>query len=1217
MKSTSLLSFALLLLLFVHIPSLSHGQILDLRYDLQLKIGNINLQENLDDYISQFSFEENKTFSGFYFRIVQFIEIPLQQEMEFMKSTGMKFLDYIPNYAYIVAFPEGFGVESLRGMNIRNVSEITLPFKLDPMLLDRDYPDHALPGDGYIDLIVSFFSNLRYADTHAMLAPFTLMLLQEDEMAMSQIVRVKIYDIDRIAELPFVQFLEPVYPPGEPENYTGKTLHRSNVLNSQYPSGRKYDGEGVNVMLQDDGIIGPHIDYEGRIGAQYLTNNSGNHGDHTAGTIFGAGNLDPKTTGMAPGSTLYVYGAAPLYPGFNYIPAHYTTLGIRVSSTSYSNGCNAGYTSLARTLDIQINQYPALMHVFSAGNAGTDNCGYGAGPGWGNVTGGHKVAKNVIAVANVTATDALASSSSRGPAHDGRIKPEISAKGTDVISTIDPHTYASFTGTSMSCPGVAGSLAQLYQAYKEINGNTEPKGGLMKAIILNTADDLGNVGPDFRFGFGRINNLRAVRVIEEGRHFTDQITQGTTNTHNILIPPGVKELKVMVYWTDKEGTIGTSKALVNDLNTLLTEPSSTVHYPWVLSHFPHPDSLNKPASKGIDSRNNVEQVSVNNPSPGNYSLSVNGFQVPFGPQEYFVVYEFVMNEIVVTYPIGGESFPPGESIMVRWDAQGVTGNFTVEYSLDNGQNWTTASSTVNTNLRYYNLSAPAQVTGNALVRVSAGGMSGVSEAPFSIIGVPSNFTFDRSCPDAVMLKWNTVNGATSYDVYLLGEKYMEVMGSSTTDSLWVSSIDSNNEYWFSVSANGPNNAKGRRAIAKMKPQGIWNCEFSKDVALTDIISPPLGVLFGCQSYNNLNVMVEITNLGQDDMSNITVNYQFNNGAVVSQNLPGTLQAGQSTIYEFTGSTITLPAAGILPMKAWISAPGDQNSFNNTVEGNYKMQPSQIAPVFVNFDFDQFNTCGWDPGCEDVICYIDNQWINLQNGVNDQIDWRLLNGITPTPNTGPTGDHTLGTIAGRFLYLEPSGECYNKVAILMSPCFDLSLLSSPGLTFWFNMYGADMGSLHIDVVSEGVLYKDVMVPIAGDQGPGWKEGFVFLNDFSGKTINIRIRGYTGNGELSDMAIDDIMITEMTGVPDMNDDLGFTVSPNPSDGVFTITFKKEHIEPVQFRIVDMTGRTLMIDQITEANLRGNNFSFDLSGFEKGVYFLIGESKDHRFTEKLIKH
>ena len=61
------------------------------------------------------------------------------------------------------------------------------------------------------------------------------------------------------------------------------------------------------------------------------------------------------------------------------------------------------------------------------------NCGYGAGSGWGNVTGGHKQAK--CKVANLTSSGSLASSS-RGPASDGRIKPDIGAKGSSVNSTI-------------------------------------------------------------------------------------------------------------------------------------------------------------------------------------------------------------------------------------------------------------------------------------------------------------------------------------------------------------------------------------------------------------------------------------------------------------------------------------------------------------------------------------------------------------------------------------------------------------------------------------------------------------------------------------------------------------------------------------------------------------------------------------------------------------
>ena len=125
------------------------------------------------------------------------------------------------------------------------------------------------------------------------------------------------------------------------------------------------------------------------------------------------------------------------------------------------------------------------MHVFSAGNLGASDCSYGAGVNWGNITGGHKHSKNTIAVGNLDYTDVINSSSSRGPAHDGRMKPEVCAVGTNVYSTVDTDTYAVKTGTSMSCPAVAGTLADLYQAYKTLNGNVNPPSGLIKRIIMN------------------------------------------------------------------------------------------------------------------------------------------------------------------------------------------------------------------------------------------------------------------------------------------------------------------------------------------------------------------------------------------------------------------------------------------------------------------------------------------------------------------------------------------------------------------------------------------------------------------------------------------------------------------------------------------------------------------------------------------------------------
>ena len=81
-------------------------------------------------------------------------------------------------------------------------------------------------------------------------------------------------------------------------------------------------------------------------------------------------------------------------------------------------------------------------------------------------------------------------------------------------------------------------MAQLYQAYKELNNGQNPNSSIMKNILLNSADDIGNPGPDFKNGWGEVNALRAVNIIENNQFFTDNIAQGSNNTHSINIPQG-------------------------------------------------------------------------------------------------------------------------------------------------------------------------------------------------------------------------------------------------------------------------------------------------------------------------------------------------------------------------------------------------------------------------------------------------------------------------------------------------------------------------------------------------------------------------------------------------------------------------------------------------------------------------------------------------------
>ena len=125
---------------------------------------------------------------------------------------------------------------------------------------------------------------------------------------------------------------------------------------------------------------------------------------------------------------------------------------------------------------------------------------------------------------------------------------------------------------------------------------------------------------------------------------------GAAQSFSITVPANTAQLKVMLYYHDPMASASSSKQLVNDLDLTVTESlTSTVHRPLVLDNTPSGVANN--AAEGVDRLNNIEQVTINNPIAGNYTLSVSDFAIPEGPQEYVVVYDFVPNEIKLMYPI--------------------------------------------------------------------------------------------------------------------------------------------------------------------------------------------------------------------------------------------------------------------------------------------------------------------------------------------------------------------------------------------------------------------------------------------------------------------------------------------------------------------------------------------------------------------------------------
>ncbi len=771
---------------------------------IRLKSGDVILNNDFE-YV-------NNGNINYYF--MSFGAIPTTDIKAEITELGIDFLEYIPNNTFVVSIMNANNLSSLSSYGVISLIPVKAEHKLDPKIQNNTYPTWAYK-NGKLAIKVLLYAN---ADISNMQEVFRARNYQIDEVNIfSNSITVSINPIvlNNLATINEVWYIEPIDPPSKKENKTGRTLHRSNTINTDYASGRHYNGLGINIMMQDDGIIGPHIDYKGRADQSNCggcsTSSSDDHGDHVAGTIMGSGNLDPKAAGMSNAAQLFVYSSS----NNNYydVPLLYQNNDVTITSKSYGNGCNAGYTSLSKDLDEQVKLHPSLIHVFSAGNSGSSDCSYGAGSGWGNITGGHKQGKNVLAVANLTATGDLANSSSRGPAADGRIKPDIGAKGTSVYSTIPSYDYDYFTGTSMACPGVAGTMGQLYQAYKELNGGQNPHSALMKAVLLNAADDLGNPGPDFKHGWGELNAYQAIKILENNQFLNDSIAQNGNNGHIISIPNGIKQINIMVYWHDKEGSVNAVPALVNDIDIgLYNNLGNLVGQSWVLDPTPNSTALSSNATYGNDHLNNMEQITLDNPALGNYVLSIDGFSIPFGPQEYWVVYQYITEDVELTYPVGGEGLVPGELEMIRWDASEGNTPFTLEYTTD-GISWNMITNSVSSTLRYYNWTVPATVSNTAKVRITRNSFSDESDADFTIVGVPQNVIVDWVCPDSIYVYWNPVSGATDYEVSMLGNMYMDSMTTTANSSALILNPNPTiTDSWFSVCAK-VNGNKGRRAVA--------------------------------------------------------------------------------------------------------------------------------------------------------------------------------------------------------------------------------------------------------------------------------------------------------------------------------------------------------------------------------------------------------------------
>lgn len=535
------------------------------------------------------------------------------------------------------------------------------------------------------------------------------------------------------------------------------TINKINLLHHEFP---QLNGSGMVVSVKEKSFDTGDLDLRGRhLPTEQASNLTSRHATEMATILAGGGNSASQSKGVAWAATLTSADFARLLPDpEEYFREH----DISVQNHSYGTAIENYYGGLAHAYDVHTHRNPTLVHVFSAGNEGevTENLGiYKNIKGFANLSGNAKMAKNTLVVGAIDSLKKLDTFVSKGPAYDGRIKPELVAYSTE--------------GSSNATALVAGVVSLLQQHYRQEQGKL-PAAALLKAVMVNTAEDVGPLGIDFYSGYGNVNAYKALQQLQQKHYFTASLAHQQEIEFPLNIPSNARNLKVTLAWTDPAAEPNAQKALVNDLDLSLRQDASGKSWqPWVLNAYPHPDSLLLPAHRMEDHLNTIEQVSLQQPRQGAYTLKVSGFDLPTGSQEFFVSYQWdEADNFSWTYPTGSDNMPYAEekSSIFQWESSYSTEKGVLEYSLDKGESWQLIARNLDLSQGFYSWQAP-ELYATAMARMKIGEKIHTSD-PFSI-SRPLKTVVGFNCQDSVMLSWHPVKEADAYTVYAMGEKYLE------------------------------------------------------------------------------------------------------------------------------------------------------------------------------------------------------------------------------------------------------------------------------------------------------------------------------------------------------------------------------------------------------------------------------------------------------------
>ena len=575
-----------------------------------------------------------------------------------LTSIGVAVIDHIPDETLVIEVKDLHREETLAQIaklpSVRWLGGMPTMWKVSPSL----YPLISV-AELRVDLEIILSSDLLESE-HTSLSTHLARLSDDDQFMfhcdshLCQLRSIEPHTIPLLASDSRVLKIEPG---------PFLSIHNSNaslvagLLDALSASGGLLTGIGEVVGISDTGLDADHIDFQGRLRSpvynQFGPDNSGadtnsGHGTHVTATLLGDGSGDSNATGMVPEATFHFYqlevdssGLLARWGSLYEMFQHSWQNDANIQTNSWGSLNLVGhYTSDSRSADSFAYDYPDFLILFSAGDSGTLGV---SSP---------STAKNVLSVGATTTGSygsepmgEVAPFSSNGPTEDGRIKPDLVAPGVMLCSAraqeaalasggecsdathADGSTpqYMTLNGSSMATPVVAGAAAMARQYLREEAGVPNPRSDLLRAILVNGADDLGapNI-PNSLEGWGQLNlsnSLYPKTGNENLSVFFDddrQLFPGHSFIYTFEMSSGLG-FDATLAWNDREGSASADQnasRLISDLDLIITSPDGSVYKG---NHFI--DGFSAPDGNK-DQLNNIERVKLGSTQSGIWMVQI-------------------------------------------------------------------------------------------------------------------------------------------------------------------------------------------------------------------------------------------------------------------------------------------------------------------------------------------------------------------------------------------------------------------------------------------------------------------------------------------------------------------------------------------------------------------------------------------------------------------